>query len=412
MNSLFFKLPIRIVLFISFFVVTLHAYPPEFDSLVARKVVNNLSIERFKSDIEELSEMGDRLYGSSSNAEAGLWLQSTLSEIGYAVTIQSTYKNVICTKVSSVSPDSGYVIGAHFDGRGGGGAADDDASGTSLIIEAARAFFAPNLKTHYSIRFVLFNCEETGISGSNAYVRDRQSLQGKEDPVGSGQYPEPLWLGMIAHDMILYDHGVPWQQDQIPDADIDVEYLSGTIMAQISLELANLLVDGCEAYSADYPAEVGTKMTLTDSDPFKRLTAAVSVRENRRADEIGNNSNPNYHQPTDKYERYSELDFLLGFNTVQTTVGTICRLAGVYDSSVTANSQAMGGGSIKKALFSSITTGVKIFSARGRKIAELDGVVDWRQLFKHVTTRSLLSRGMYILQVNNGSHTTTYKFLY
>ena len=28
-------------------------------------------------------------------------------------------------------------------------------------------------------------------------------------PAGSGRYPEPKWLGMIQHDMMLFDHGMP-----------------------------------------------------------------------------------------------------------------------------------------------------------------------------------------------------------
>lgn len=49
----------------------------------------------------------------------------------------------MCTKVGTISPDSGYIIGAHFDGRGGGGAADDNVSGTSLILEAAPGTSGP-----------------------------------------------------------------------------------------------------------------------------------------------------------------------------------------------------------------------------------------------------------------------------
>ncbi len=411
MNTVFYKCLNSVFLLLSFTVVTASAYPPEFDSLVARKVLNSLDIEKFKFNISELSYMGDRLYGSSSNKIAQQWLESVVEDIGYEATVQSSYKNVMCTKVGSVSPDSCYIIGAHFDGRSGGGAADDDASGTSLIIEAARAFFDPNIKTHYSIRFILFNCEETGISGSKAYVSDRLSMQGKENPVGSGKYPEPLWLGMIAHDMVLYDHGVPWQQDQIEDADIDVEYKSGTNCAQQSIALANELVKGCETYSKDYPAEIGSKMTLTDSEPFKNRIAAVSVRENRRADEIGNNSNPYYHKPSDLYKNYSELDFLLGFNTVQMTIGTICRLAGVYDSSVTAVHPEVGKGILKNAVLSSNVTGIKIFDARGRIIAECMGSLDKQQLYKYITNANLRSRGICFVQVFTGSRIMEYKIL-
>jgi hypothetical protein len=67
----------------------------------------------------------------------------------------------------------------------------------------------PEVTTERSIRFALWNHEEYGAAGSRAYVPQRKELQGKEDPPGSGKYPEPRWLGMIQQDMMLFDHGRP-----------------------------------------------------------------------------------------------------------------------------------------------------------------------------------------------------------
>jgi hypothetical protein len=52
------------------------------------------------------------------------------------------------------------------------------------------------------------------------------------------------------------------------------------------------------------------------------------VRDNQRVAEIGNGSNPHWHQPTDLYTAFSEDDFQLGFNAVQMTLGTVAELAG------------------------------------------------------------------------------------
>ena len=60
-----------------------------------------------------------------------------------------------------------------------------------------------------SVRFALWNNEETGLNGAQAYVDQRKDLQGIESPAGSGKYPEPKWLGMVQHDMMLFDHGMP-----------------------------------------------------------------------------------------------------------------------------------------------------------------------------------------------------------
>ena len=92
---------------------------------------------------------------------------------------------------------------------GYGEAANDDGSGTALVMELARVLSSPDVKTERSIRFALWNNEETGLDGAAAYVAQRRELQGKEQPAGSGKYPEPRWLGMIQHDMMMFDHGMP-----------------------------------------------------------------------------------------------------------------------------------------------------------------------------------------------------------
>src|ERR1700716_770091 len=102
-------------------------------------------------------------------------------------------QEVYCTKVGSPRPDEMYIVGGHMDGIGWGEAANDDGSGTALVMELARGFSAPRVPTDRSIRFALWNNEETGLNGARAYVAQRQALQGKEDPVGSGRYPEPRW---------------------------------------------------------------------------------------------------------------------------------------------------------------------------------------------------------------------------
>ena len=87
---------------------------------------------------------------------------------------------------------------------------------------------------------------------------------------------------------------------------------------------------GCGAYCSDYPAEVGSNMSSTDSYPFRDHTAAVSVRENQRIAEIGAGANPHWHQTTDVFETYSDADFQLGFNALQMVVGTVGEMVGAY----------------------------------------------------------------------------------
>ena len=240
---------------------------------------------------------------------------------------------VYCTKVGTTRPDEMYVLGAHMDGHGFGQAADDDGSGTALVMELARILSAPGVQTAVSIRFALWNNEETGLNGSRAYVEQRRERQGLENPPGSGRYPEPRWLGMVQHDMMLFDHGAPGpdgvvSRDQRREADVNIEFQSNSDLADESRDLAFRFKAASDAYATDYPAAVGPHMTNTDSTPFMNVTPSISLRENERGMHVGAGWNPHWHQPTDLYHTYTDDDFRLGLNAAQTTLAAIAGLAG------------------------------------------------------------------------------------
>lgn len=297
-------------------------------------IVAALQFERFTGAIQRLSDFGDRFVGSGRYEQAEAWLRGELEAAGYDVQghgfhyDRESVSSLHVTKVGAERPDQMYIVSAHLDGTGGGGAADDDGSGVALVLEAARAFSSADVTLDRSVRFIFWNAEETGLDGSRAYVADRASLQGIEEPPGSGAYPEPTWLGVIQHDMILFDHGLPPGGEQSPAADIDVEYQASSTRAADSRALAEALVAGGDRHGARYPAEVGWQMSNTDSAAFQDHAPAVSVRENRRLDEIGSGSNPHWHQRSDVFETYSEADFRLGFDALEMTVGTVAELAG------------------------------------------------------------------------------------
>jgi hypothetical protein len=360
-----------------------------------RTLVGRLSLDRYKATIKELTRFGDRRQGTARNRAALDWIEAELRRYGCTNTARLSYEytptqpvrpsgpliakgpdvtqgggryrgvraptgvnndaarqpdanlraldsepsqpgtreDVYCTKVGTTHKDEVYIVGAHMDGIGWGEAANDDASGTALVMELARVLSAPGVRTERSIRFVLWNNEETGLDGAYAYVAQRAALQGREDPPGSGEYPEPRWLGMIQHDMMLFDHGLPRADgtvaaEQRREADVNIEFQSLAKAADGAEKLAWVFYAANEAYATDYPASVGPHMTNTDSTPFMDLVPAISLRENERGREIGAGSDPHWHQPTDLYATFGDADFRLGLNAAQTTLGAIGRLAG------------------------------------------------------------------------------------
>jgi hypothetical protein len=362
-----------------------------------RTLVSRLDLEKYKATIKGLTRFGDRRQGTDRNRAALDWIEAQLKSYGCTNTERITYdyqppapvarpagtptpvrdrnlaqgggrlrgnrrrtgvnadslaqpdaalralntppsvpgqrQEVYCTKVGTTRPDEMYIVGGHMDGIGWGEAANDDGSGTALVMELARVFSAPDVQTDRSIRFALWNNEETGLNGARAYVAQRQALQGKEDPVGSGRYPEPRWLGMIQHDMMMFDHGMPnadstMRKEQRAEADVNIEFQSSSKVAAESQKLAWHFANANERYATDYPAAVGQHMTNTDSAPFQDLVPAISLRENERGAQIGAGWDPQWHQPTDLYSTYTDNDFRLGLNAAQTTLSAVGLLTG------------------------------------------------------------------------------------
>jgi hypothetical protein len=337
-------------------------------------LVARLDLEKYKATIKGLTQFGDRRAGTDRNRAAIDWIEAQLKSYGCTNTERLKYEyplatprsttpaggrvrgerrptgvnsdpmrqpdvklrelntqpaangpreEVYCTKIGTTRPDEMYIVSAHMDGIGWGEAANDNGSGTALVMELARVLNSPDVQTERSIRFILWNNEETGLEGSRAYAAQRKDLQGKEDPPGSRRYPEPKWLGVIQHDMMLFDHGMPkadgtLNKDQRPEADVNVEFQSNSMMGTQSQVLAWAL-----------EATVGSHMQSTDSVSFQDLAPSVSVRENERGPHIGAGWDPHWHQPTDVFTTFSDADFRLGLNAAQTTLGAVARLAGV-----------------------------------------------------------------------------------
>ncbi len=361
---------------------------PEIQNLVAR-----LDLEKFKATVKGLTQFGDRRQGTARNRAAVDWIEAQLKSYGCTNTERVIYtyttpqrgaraggggrsdwaqggaryrgvrgstgvnsdslkqtdaklralnsepatdgerQEVFCTKIGTTHPDEMYIVGGHMDGHGWGEAANDDGSGTALVMELARVFSSPDVQTDRSIRFVLWNNEETGTNGARAYIAQRQALQGKENPAGSGKYPEPKWLGMIQHDMMMFDHGMPrpdgtMSPDQRPEADVNIEFASTSKFADGANKLAWIFATANDKYATDYPAQVGQHMTNTDSGPFQDIIPAISLREDERGRDIGAGWDPQWHQVTDLYATYSDKDFRLGLNAAQTTLSGVAALTG------------------------------------------------------------------------------------
>jgi hypothetical protein len=87
-------------------------------------------------------------------------------------------QNVLAYIKGAQVPDSFVVFTAHYDHLGMMGAgnifwgANDNASGTAMVLALAKYFSQPENSPKYSIAFMLFAAEESGLLGSKEYVEN------------------------------------------------------------------------------------------------------------------------------------------------------------------------------------------------------------------------------------------------
>lgn len=128
--------------------------------------------------------IGERAAGTPGEAAAGMWLADQFSALGYDVVRQPfrvvrfavpyTATNIIAEKPGL--PGYGILfVGAHYDTRFPidnsplhGPGANDNASGTGVLLEAARVVAGESFSP--TVRFIAFSAEEDGLVGSYYHV--------------------------------------------------------------------------------------------------------------------------------------------------------------------------------------------------------------------------------------------------
>jgi hypothetical protein len=170
-----------------------------YDQTVA-DIVDLVSPDSILSKVQRLQDFVTRLSTHDSCMAAANWIRDRFLAIGCdAVYFQyhttGHAPNVIAVKDGTVYPDSIYgIICGHFDSFAFGSpelapGADDNASGTSAVLEAARVM--RDYDFEYSIRYIAFSGEESGLYGSEFYA---QYARSQGDSI----------LGVINGDMLAY----------------------------------------------------------------------------------------------------------------------------------------------------------------------------------------------------------------
>jgi len=232
-----------------------------------------------------------RAYIESEYLRAGLrplgdsWLHEfelgSAGELGY---------NVLGYVEGTTNPDRYLVVSAHYDHLGKRGdeiyhGADDNASGTAALLELAR-YFAAN-PPGSSIIFAAFDAEEGGLRGARAFVAD-----------------PPVPLESIVLNVNLDMVGRNDNRELFVAGTYHYPFL-GELVAQVAERSSLRLLTGHD--EPDLPP--GDDWTMaSDHGPFHQQGIPFAY--------FGVEDHPDYHRPTDTFERIQPGFFVAAVRTV------------------------------------------------------------------------------------------------
>ncbi len=161
-----------------FFLVSFTVVKAQNLSQYYSEIVSNVSQVSLVNDLTTFENFGLKEEETIGIYNTRNWITTRYQDLGYTdieeqeftfgngINAKTTY-NIIVTKTGSVYPNTFLIIDGHYDTRDGHGA-NDNGSGTVLIMELARLM--KDIDTEYSIKFIHFSGEESGLKGSQFYV--------------------------------------------------------------------------------------------------------------------------------------------------------------------------------------------------------------------------------------------------
>jgi Zn-dependent M28 family amino/carboxypeptidase len=221
---------------------------------------------------------------ASNRALARTYLAKELRELGLEPrehAYSSTGTNLLATLPATIETDEYILVGAHYDSVGRSPGANDNATGSAMVLDAARHLASVEPRTK-NVIFVFFDEEERGLIGSGALARKLRD--------------EGMNLtGVHTVDQMGWD----------ADGDRAVE-IDGA--APEMIEAYRKAVEEGGLRIPIQPITLGS----TDHVPFKRLGfKAYALSE----EYLSGDTTPHYHRPTDRYETvnwdYLELSSVL-----------------------------------------------------------------------------------------------------
>jgi hypothetical protein len=193
------------------------------DSIIS-DVTMQINVDSVENYIQSLQDFGTRFLLADTRDSVAAWIQNQFEKMGYTDVVIDDFwyestgtwqKNVIATFPGSRSPQNVYIVGGHHDSYSSSNAltfapgADDNASGTTAVLEIARAIMESGYQPEGTIKFITFAAEEYGLHGSYDFAEKAFNSNMK------------IKL-MINHDMISHT------SRSLGNSMVDINYYTGS----------------------------------------------------------------------------------------------------------------------------------------------------------------------------------------
>ena len=228
-----------------------------------------------------------RKSGDPGKDLAADYLEERLSSFGLSVinhNFPNLGRNIIAIQNGSNFPDNYYIISAHYDsycfpGHGDlAPGADDNASGTAIVLEAARIL--SNFSVKSSIIYALWDMEETGLLGSKAYADYAESINMNI-------------VGVVNIDMIAWDR------------DNDGKIIIGLGGFEEFMNQANEII---EKYNLETILRVEETTISDDASFYNKGFKSIGIWEN--GDSPEDDFNYYSHSAEDKFDKLNQEYFV------------------------------------------------------------------------------------------------------
>jgi hypothetical protein len=255
-------------------------------------------------------------------------LSDTLS-IGAKAQVETVKVGNVVAKLEGSDPvlKEEYIgVGAHLDHLGRSGdvinyGADDDGSGSTALLQLAKALTANPVKPKRTVIFMAFYGEEMGLLGSR-YFSDNS-------PVPLNKMIAELQMDMVGRNSTGVQNGDPNRVDK-EEENRDTIRLVGS--KRISTALDKIILQQNESIGWKFKYDAEDVYTRSDHYNFARKGIPIAF--------FFTGFHPDYHQPTDTVEK---INYDKIANTAKLVYLTIHEL-GNYNGMLPKDVQQTGGG--------------------------------------------------------------------